>query len=49
MELLKRTLAEEYKKRVRKKGLTQQELADQSNFSLKHVQSCERGGKESFF
>ena len=33
----------------KEKVLTQQELADQSHFSLKHVQSCERGVKNPSF
>ena len=44
MELLKE-LGRRIQKARKEKGLTQQELADQSNFSLKHVQSCERGVK----
>ena len=48
MELLKE-LGRRIQKARKEKGLTQQELADQSNFSLKHVQSCERGVKNPAF
>ena len=48
MELLKE-LGRRIQKARKEKGLTQQELADQSNFSLKHVQSCERGVKNPSF
>ena len=48
MELLKE-LGRRIQKARKEKGLTQQELADQSHFSLKHVQSCERGVKNPSF
>ena len=48
MEMLKE-LGRRIQKARKEKGLTQQELADLSHVSLKHVQSCERGEKEPFF
>lgn len=33
----------------KKKGLTQQQLADISHVSLKHIQNCERGEKNPSF
>lgn len=33
----------------KKKGLTQQKLADLSHVSLKHIQNCERGKKNPSF
>ena len=42
MELLKE-LGQRIQKARKEKNLTQQELADLSHVSLKHVQSCERG------
>ena len=48
MELLKE-LGRRIQKARKEKGLTQQEIADQSNFSLTHVQSCERGVKNPSF
>ena len=44
MEMLKE-LGRRIQKARKEKGLTQQELADLSHVSLKHVQSCERGEK----
>ena len=42
MELIKE-LGRRIQKARKEKGLTQQELADLSHVSLKHVQGCERG------
>ena len=42
MEMLKE-LGRRIQKARKEKKLTQQELADLSHVSLKHVQSCERG------
>lgn len=44
MELIKE-LGRRIQKARKEKGLTQQELADLSHVSLKHVQGCERGVK----
>ena len=44
MEMLKE-LGRRIQKARKVKKLTQQELADLSHVSLKHVQSCERGEK----
>ena len=41
MELIKE-LGRRIQKARKEKGLTQQELADLSHVSLKHVQGCER-------
>ena len=48
MELIKE-LGRRIQKARKKKGLTQQELADLSHVSLKHVQGCERGVKNPSF
>ena len=48
MEMLKE-LGRRIQKARKEKGLTQQELADLSHVSLKHVQSCERGEKNPSF
>ena len=48
MELLKE-LGRRIQKARKEKNLTQQELADQSHVSLKHVQNCERGVKNPSF
>lgn len=48
MELLKE-LGRRIQIARKEKGLTQQELADQSHVSLKHVQGCERGVKNPSF
>lgn len=48
MKLLKE-LGRRIQKARKEKGLTQQELADRSHVSLKHVQSCERGEKNPSF
>ena len=48
MELLKE-LGRRIQKARKEKGLTQQELADLSHVSLKHVQGCERGVKNPSF
>ena len=44
MELIKE-LGRRIQKARKEKGLTQQELADQSHVTLKHVQGCEREEK----
>ena len=49
MELHWRDWDEELKAARKKKGLTQQKLADLSHVSLKHIQNCERGRKEPIF
>ena len=46
MELIKE-LGRRIQKARKEKGLTQQELADLSHVSLKHVQGCERPAKKS--
>ena len=38
-------LGQKLKAARKKKGLTQQQLADISHVSLKHIQNCERGEK----
>ena len=38
-------LGQKLKAARKKKGLTQQQLADISHVSLKHIQNCERGKK----
>ena len=48
MELIKE-LGRRIQKARKEKGLTQQELADLSHVSLKHVQGCERGVKNPSF
>lgn len=48
MEMLKE-LGRRIQKARKEKKLTQQELADLSHVSLKHVQSCERGKKNPSF
>ncbi len=48
MEMLKE-LGRRIQKARKVKKLTQQELADLSHVSLKHVQSCERGEKNPSF
>ena len=48
MELIKE-LRRRIQKARKEKGLTQQELADLSHVSLKHVQDCERGVKNPSF
>ena len=42
-------LGEKLKAARKKKGLTQQKLADLSHVSLKHIQNCERGKKNPSF
>ena len=46
MELIKE-LGRRIQKARKEKGLTQQELADLSHVSLKHVQGCERPANKS--
>lgn len=42
-------LGQKLKAARKKKGLTQQQLADISHVSLKHIQNCERGEKNPSF
>ena len=42
-------LGQKLKADRKKKGLTQQQLADISHVSLKHIQNCERGEKNPSF
>lgn len=42
-------LGQKLKAARKKKGLTQQQLADISHVSLKHIQNCERGKKNPSF
>lgn len=42
-------LGQKLKSARKKKGLTQQQLADISHVSLKHIQNCERGEKNPSF